>query len=213
MKPWRIFDHTGVLAGQWNIELPVDRSGNPGVVTIPIHESVTDWYLEHLAYDSRLGGFIAPEGFPFARLRFFEPWPNFPPHPPVTGRHVIYGQDRTVLGILGLTDAEFQLLRRNGNLVLMSAMPDARGPLKPGDDMTAAYSYQCHQCTIKVELGPHPSVRPILRCVAGAEHLDKLEHFESTAAALKRIGDTIERGKRSRDWVMPISNDDGTDDA
>ena len=129
--------------------------------------------------------------------------------------------DRQILSILavdikadlGLTDAEFQLLRRNGNLVLMSAMPDARGPLKPGDDMTAAYSYQCHQCTIKVELGPHPSVRPILRCVAGAEHLDKLEHFESTAAALKRIGDTIERGKRSRDWVMPISNDDGTDDA
>lgn len=193
MTPWKIFDHTGVLAGQWNIELPVDHSGDPGVVTIPIHESVTDWYQEHLAYDSRLGGFVVREGFPFARLGFFEPWPNFPPDPPVTGRHVIYGQGRAVLGILGLTDAEFALMQRNGNLVLVSAIPSARGLLKPGEDMKAAYSYQC---TIKVELGPHPSVQPILRCVDGAEHLTKLEHFESRAAALKRIGEAIERGER-----------------
>ena len=193
MKPWRIFDHTGVLAGQWYIELPVDHSGNPGRVTVPIHESVTDWYLEHLDYDSRLGGFVAPEGFPLARLRFFEPWPNFPPAPPATRRYVIYGQGRTVLGMLGLTDAEFDLLRRGGYLTLVAPLPGARGLLKTGEDMTAAYSYQC---TIKVERGPHPSIQPILRCVAGAEHLTKLEHFESRAAALKRIGEAIERGKR-----------------
>lgn len=194
MKPWKIFDHTGVLAGQWNIELPVDHSGDPGVVTIPIHESVTDWYLEHLAYDSRLGGFVAPDGFPFARLGFFEPRPNFPPDPPVTGRHVIYGQGRTVLGMLGLTDAEFDLLRRNGYLTLAA-------PAEPGGPrLVSAAADICkqvyHQCTVRVEHGPHPSIQPILRCVAGAEHLTKLEHFESRAAALKRIGEAIERGKR-----------------
>lgn len=119
-----------------------------------------------------------------------KPFPNFPPDPPVAGRRVIYGEGRKVLGILGLTEAEFHLLRQNGRLTLASRMPSPRGPLKPDEALPAAYC--SYQCTIMVERGS------ILRCVAGAEHMTKLEHFESRSAALKRIGGQIERQEDRR---------------